>query len=178
MIGGFLMIRPSLCSFRMVSPVQIREEENQRQHVWKRAPQQNPQAKECPTSPSRNRVHRHKETPSFPRNVPNKTRHVFHERRYNNKKNQLLQPTTFQSNLRELAIEISVLSLGSSHTFRFPHLSTLAASRFCSFKETIFLQIEQPHSTRSNERHTNATRRYVSDEIGKWSEMGARPAGG
>lgn len=39
--------------------------------------------------------------------------------------------------LRELAIEISLDSLGSSHTFPLPHLRTLAASRFCSFSDTI-----------------------------------------
>lgn len=38
---------------------------------------------------------------------------------------------------RELAMEISLTSLGSSQTLPLPHLSTLAASRFCSLRETI-----------------------------------------
>lgn len=42
------------------------------------------------------------------------------------------------SGLRELAMEISLHSLGSSQTLPLPHLSTLAASRFCSFSDTIF----------------------------------------
>ena len=37
----------------------------------------------------------------------------------------------------ELAMEISLHSLGSSQTFPFPHLRTLAESRFCSFNDTI-----------------------------------------
>ena len=39
--------------------------------------------------------------------------------------------------LREFAMEISETSFGSSHTLPFPHLSTLAASRFWSFKDTM-----------------------------------------
>ena len=38
---------------------------------------------------------------------------------------------------RELAIEISLASLGSSHTLRSPQLSTEAASRFCNFRDTM-----------------------------------------
>ena len=38
---------------------------------------------------------------------------------------------------RELAMEMSFASLGSSHTLRSPQLSTDAASRFCSFKDTM-----------------------------------------
>ncbi|BAS85050.1 Os03g0579550, partial [Oryza sativa Japonica Group] len=38
---------------------------------------------------------------------------------------------------RELAMEISLTSLGSSQTLPLPHLSTLEASRFCSLRETI-----------------------------------------
>ena len=34
-------------------------------------------------------------------------------------------------------MEMSFASLGSSHTLRSPQLSTEAASRFCSFKDTI-----------------------------------------
>ena len=37
----------------------------------------------------------------------------------------------------ELAIEISLTSLGSSHTFLIPQLRTEAASRFCSLRDTI-----------------------------------------
>lgn len=37
----------------------------------------------------------------------------------------------------ELAIEISLTSFGSSHTLRRPQLRTEAASRFCSFRDTI-----------------------------------------
>jgi hypothetical protein len=37
----------------------------------------------------------------------------------------------------ELAMEISLVSLGSSHTFLLPHLSTLAVSRFCGVCDTI-----------------------------------------
>lgn len=37
----------------------------------------------------------------------------------------------------ELAIEISLTSLGSSQTLRRPHFRTEAASRFCSFSETM-----------------------------------------
>jgi hypothetical protein len=40
--------------------------------------------------------------------------------------------------LRELAMEISETSLGSSQTLPLPHLSTLAARRFCCFSDTIF----------------------------------------
>lgn len=40
--------------------------------------------------------------------------------------------------VRELAIEISLTSLGSSQTLRRPHFNTEAANRFCSFKDTIF----------------------------------------
>lgn len=38
---------------------------------------------------------------------------------------------------RELAIEMSLTSLGSSQTLRRPHFNTEAANRFCSFKDTI-----------------------------------------
>lgn len=38
---------------------------------------------------------------------------------------------------RELAMEISVTSLGSNHTLRRPQSSTDAANRFCSFKLTM-----------------------------------------
>lgn len=37
----------------------------------------------------------------------------------------------------ELAMEISLTSLGSSHTLRRPHCSTEAASRFCSLRDTM-----------------------------------------
>lgn len=40
-------------------------------------------------------------------------------------------------NLLELAMEISLTSLGSSQTLRRPQLSTEAASRFCSLRDTI-----------------------------------------
>jgi hypothetical protein len=40
-------------------------------------------------------------------------------------------------NSLELAMEISLTSLGSSHTLRRPQLRTLAASRFCSLSDTI-----------------------------------------
>ncbi|KAG6546701.1 hypothetical protein Mapa_011890 [Marchantia paleacea] len=43
----------------------------------------------------------------------------------------------FTDNLRELAIEISLTSLGSNQTLRCPHFSTLAASRFCSLRDTM-----------------------------------------
>ena len=39
--------------------------------------------------------------------------------------------------VRELAMEISLTSLGSSQIFRLPHFSTEAARRFWSFRETI-----------------------------------------
>lgn len=39
--------------------------------------------------------------------------------------------------LLELAMEISLDSLGSSQTLPLPHLRTLAASRFCSFSDTM-----------------------------------------
>ena len=42
-----------------------------------------------------------------------------------------------EDKLLELAIEISLTSLGSSQTFPFPHLRTLEASLFWSFRETI-----------------------------------------
>lgn len=42
------------------------------------------------------------------------------------------------NNVRELAIEISLASFGSSQTFPFPQPSTLAASRFWIFSDTIF----------------------------------------
>lgn len=38
---------------------------------------------------------------------------------------------------RELAMEISVTSLGSSQTLRSPQLSTEAASRFCNLNDTM-----------------------------------------
>jgi len=40
---------------------------------------------------------------------------------------------------RELAIEISFISFGSSHTFLAPHLRTLAANRFCDLRDTMLL---------------------------------------
>jgi hypothetical protein len=45
----------------------------------------------------------------------------------------LLKPTNL--NLRELVLAISLISLGSSHTFFLPHLITEAASLFCSLRE-------------------------------------------
>jgi len=39
--------------------------------------------------------------------------------------------------LRELASAISLISLGSNQTLRFPHFSTEAANRFCNFKLTV-----------------------------------------
>ena len=39
----------------------------------------------------------------------------------------------------ELAMLISLTSLGSNQTLRLPHLSTLAASRFCSNSDTPIL---------------------------------------
>lgn len=42
-----------------------------------------------------------------------------------------------EQNALELAMEISLTSLGSSQTFPLPHLSTLAESRFWSFNDTI-----------------------------------------
>jgi len=44
--------------------------------------------------------------------------------------------------LRELAMEISLTSLGSSQTLPLPHLSTLEARRFCSLSDTIFSAAE------------------------------------
>ena len=44
-----------------------------------------------------------------------------------------------QKHLLELAIEISLTSLGSSQIFLLPQLSTEAARRFCSFSDTISL---------------------------------------
>ena len=41
------------------------------------------------------------------------------------------------ADLLELAIEISLTSLGSSQTFRRPHESTDAASRFWSLRDTM-----------------------------------------
>ena len=38
---------------------------------------------------------------------------------------------------REFAMEMSLASLGSSHTLRSPQLSTEAASRFCNFRDTM-----------------------------------------
>jgi hypothetical protein len=43
----------------------------------------------------------------------------------------------------ELAMEISLTSLGSSQTFPLPHFSTLADSLFCNFSETIFANSNQ-----------------------------------
>lgn len=40
--------------------------------------------------------------------------------------------------IRELAMEMSLVSLGSSQTFPFPHFITEAASRFWGFSDTIF----------------------------------------
>ena len=40
---------------------------------------------------------------------------------------------------RELALEISAVSLGSSQTFRLPVLSTDAARRFCSRRFTMVI---------------------------------------
>lgn len=51
---------------------------------------------------------------------------------------------TDRESLRELAMEISLTSLGSSHTFPLPHLSTLAARRFCSFSDTISVSLSPP----------------------------------
>lgn len=41
-------------------------------------------------------------------------------------------------NIRELALEISVASLGSNQTFLFPQSKTDAAKRFWSLKLTLF----------------------------------------
>jgi hypothetical protein len=43
--------------------------------------------------------------------------------------------TLHQPNLLELVFAISLISLGSSHTFFLPHLITEAASLFCSLRE-------------------------------------------
>ena len=51
--------------------------------------------------------------------------------------------------LRELAIEISLTSFGSSQTFLFPQSSTAAASRFWSFRETWskkYMRLSDVHS--------------------------------
>jgi hypothetical protein len=45
---------------------------------------------------------------------------------------------------RELAMEISLTSLGSSHTLRSPHFSTELASLFCSFRDTILPFLTRP----------------------------------
>mmetsp|Transcript_11941 Transcript_11941/g.16184 ORF Transcript_11941/g.16184 Transcript_11941/m.16184 type:complete len:221 (-) Transcript_11941:60-722(-) len=46
--------------------------------------------------------------------------------------------TNFRMFCRELAMEISLTSLGSNQILRSPHLRTDAASRFCSLRATIF----------------------------------------
>ena len=54
---------------------------------------------------------------------------------------QLTKPSLI--NLRmfclELALAISLISLGSNQTLFLPHFITLAANRFCSFKELIMM---------------------------------------
>jgi hypothetical protein len=40
-------------------------------------------------------------------------------------------------------MEISLISLGSSQTLPLPHLSTHAASRLCTFSDTIFAAADQ-----------------------------------
>ena len=45
---------------------------------------------------------------------------------------------------RELAMEISFTSLGSSQILRLPHFSTDAARRFCSFRDTIAAEVRCP----------------------------------
>ena len=44
---------------------------------------------------------------------------------------------------RELAMEMSLTSFGSSQILRFPHLSTEAARRFWSLRETMVV-VEDP----------------------------------
>jgi len=48
--------------------------------------------------------------------------------------------------LRELAMEISLTSFGSSQTLPFPHFRTLAESRFWSFNDTISLFLDRSPS--------------------------------
>lgn len=70
------------------------------------------------------------------------------EQTQTNKSKQILKNTTrkwketwenqrAKESVRELAMEMSLTSLGSSQTFPWPHLRTLAASRFWSFSETM-----------------------------------------
>ena len=49
-----------------------------------------------------------------------------------------------KKHIRELAMEMSWLSLGSSHTLPFPHFITEAASRFWIFRDTIFASFSLP----------------------------------
>ena len=44
---------------------------------------------------------------------------------------------------RELAIEISLVSFGSSQTLPRPHLRTDDASRFCSLRDTMIATVER-----------------------------------
>ena len=72
-------------------------------------------------------------TTSWKENLPYELRNRDHKNN-NNKKQREWEVL----GVRELAMEISLTSLGSSQTFPLPHLRTLAASRFCSFRDTIF----------------------------------------
>lgn len=58
--------------------------------------------------------------------------------------------------VRELAMEISLTSLGSSQTLPLPHLRTLAASRFWSFRDTISLSLSLSLSGGMGERNEEA----------------------
>lgn len=54
--------------------------------------------------------------------------------------------------LREFALWISLTSLGSSHTFLLPHLSTEAARRFCNFRDTIVQTVLHAQRTQQQRR--------------------------
>ena len=56
------------------------------------------------------------------------------------------------NNLREFAFAISVVSLGSSHTFFLPHFRTLEANRFCSLN--VLYHVTTKSSITSHDSHT------------------------
>lgn len=69
---------------------------------------------------------------------------------------------------RELAMEISLVSLGSSQTFPRPHFSTLAASRFCSFSDTI-----SPPFRRGPSHVPNLPHQHTDGELRQNSKLSA-----
>uniref|UniRef100_A0A224Y5G4 Uncharacterized protein n=1 Tax=Panstrongylus lignarius TaxID=156445 RepID=A0A224Y5G4_9HEMI len=64
---------------------------------------------------------------------------------------------------RELVFAISLISLGSNHTFFLPHLITEAASLFCNFSELIFK--EHQHSLLTGRNYKKGYAKSSTDGV-------------